>query len=580
MHERCNHRNMETISQWIRRGLLPVDPSVAACPDPICTACQFGKVHRKSHASNKGSIAAACSQPGDSVSADQLEAGYPGKIPFTKGLPTMKRYKYCNLLVDNYSRYIYPTFHETKHATELIQSKKEFQSFTAHHGVTIHKIRADNGVYSVSPFQLLCEQDNQELSFYAVGSHWQNGIAERHIGIVTETAWTLLLHACSQWPDVFTEEFRPFAIRHACTLHNASFRHDTKQSPHQMFTGVPSPWCIRDFRVFGCPVFVLNKRLQDGNSLPKWKARSWTGVYVGHSLQHAGNVLLIYNPATTHVSPQYHVVFDDQFKTVCGSAVSRDNLLQKLYDKALWSYKLPSVEATDLYLFESFWSDPPPLKKTSIREKPHHHNSLRHPKPCSPTMNQSQNHTVHPAPHPGNLRIHPSEQAPYPAGDHAAPPSEHAVSPASDHAALPSEHAATPPSNHAGDHATKPSKHAVRSDSDDATPPSERAGHPASDHVVLPGGHAQNLASNHASHESVPIRNLASDQAENLGEHATSHDVVHTGDFSAQATQTPYINLTPVACSAALLDYQHANGIQATVYTAHSTSSQSTLPGP
>ncbi len=40
------------------------------------------------------------------------------------------------------------------------------------------------------------------------------------------------------------------------------------------------------------------------------------GLYVGHSPSHAANVALIFNPRTGHVSPQFHVVFDDAFTTV------------------------------------------------------------------------------------------------------------------------------------------------------------------------------------------------------------------------------------------------------------------------
>jgi hypothetical protein len=188
---------------------------------------------------------------------------------------------------------VYPTFYETKHATELINSKTKFERFAGKFNVKIKRIRADNGVYSSTPFQLACEASQQELTFCAVGGHWQNGVTERHIGTITQTARTLLLHAITRWPKVLTKEFWPFTVRHACTFHNASINPATNLSPHECFTGEPPPWRISDFRVFGCPVFVLDKHLQDGDSLLKWRVRCWPGVYVRHSLQHAGNVPLV-----------------------------------------------------------------------------------------------------------------------------------------------------------------------------------------------------------------------------------------------------------------------------------------------
>jgi len=121
MHERCNHRHMADINKWIRQGLLPVSPSVASCPDPICHACQLGKARRRPHNKATGGITANASHPGEGVSADQLEAGCPGRIPTTKGLPTTKRYRYCNLWIDHATRFVFPTFHETKHANSILE---------------------------------------------------------------------------------------------------------------------------------------------------------------------------------------------------------------------------------------------------------------------------------------------------------------------------------------------------------------------------------------------------------------------------------------------------------------------------
>jgi hypothetical protein len=48
----------------------------------------------------------------------------------------------------------------------------------------------------------------------------------------------------------------------------------------------------------------------------KWEPQAWMGLYVGHSPSHAANIALILNPCTGHVSPQFHVVFDNDFTTV------------------------------------------------------------------------------------------------------------------------------------------------------------------------------------------------------------------------------------------------------------------------
>ena len=50
--------------------------------------------------------------------------------------------------------------------------------------------------------------------------------------------------------------------------------------------------------------------------IPKWEPRARMGIYVGRSPSHASNVALVLNPQTGHVSPQFHVVFDDDFTTV------------------------------------------------------------------------------------------------------------------------------------------------------------------------------------------------------------------------------------------------------------------------
>jgi hypothetical protein len=100
-----------------------------------------------------------------------------------------------------------------------------------------------------------------------------------------------------------------------------------------------------DLKVFGSPVYVLDKALQDGLIGPgKWKKRCYQGVYIGHSPHHASNVILVYNPKTWLVSPQYHVVHDESFDTVqidkmeAEAAAQLDAMMDDLFQTSRWQH--------------------------------------------------------------------------------------------------------------------------------------------------------------------------------------------------------------------------------------------------
>ena len=63
---------------------------------------------------------------------------------------------------------------------------------------------------------------------------------------------------------------------------------------------------------------MLDTRLQNCgvSGPPKWEPHSRIGMYLGHSPSHTGIVLLVWNPTTGRVIPQYHLLFDNDFITV------------------------------------------------------------------------------------------------------------------------------------------------------------------------------------------------------------------------------------------------------------------------
>ena len=74
---------------------------------------------------------------------------------------------------------------------------------------------------------------------------------------------------------------------------------------------------LKNYHPIGCPCYVLDSRVQTNpKGLPKWEPRARLAIYVGHSPVHAGSIALVLNPKTGLVSPQFHVVFDDNFTTI------------------------------------------------------------------------------------------------------------------------------------------------------------------------------------------------------------------------------------------------------------------------
>jgi len=96
-------------------------------------------------------------------------------------------------------------------------------------------------------------------------------------------------------------------------------------SPNDLFTGTnSSPQKLKDMHVWGCPVYVLDPTLQQGKKLPRWQPKSRKGIFVGFSQSHSSNVPLVLNITTGHISPQYHIVFDDEFNTVASHTENDD----------------------------------------------------------------------------------------------------------------------------------------------------------------------------------------------------------------------------------------------------------------
>ena len=324
--------------------ILTKGKKTRSCPHPKCAACQLSKQYRKTpdsstvHANpdREMAIRRGDLQPGDCVSMDQYVCKVPGRLPHTRGKErTENKYSGGTIFIDHASQYVHVKHQVSLRVGETLQGKHKFENFAGEHGVKIKSYHADNHPFAAKEFREDLELQNQTITFSGVGAHHANGISERMIKSLTSWSRALLMQQLIHWPNEFRADLWPFAMNMAVHIWNNLPRAHHGFTPRELFTNERQPITLRyplqRTKVWGCPVWVLNPKLQDAKRIPKWSKRSRLGMYVGPSLEHSSDVGLVLNLDTGAVSAQYHVVYDETFSTVPGM------LTDAVFDEAEWN---------------------------------------------------------------------------------------------------------------------------------------------------------------------------------------------------------------------------------------------------
>jgi len=310
------HMNMARIQSLAKQGFFgSAHVKLSTCDPPLCKACLNREQHKRPLSpSTFHPIDASHLLPGDCVSGDQLESTHPGMVPAYKGIPTKATYHTGTLLVDHASRYLHFTLHHSTGVTEAITAKNSLVLLASSFNRSIKQYHTDNYIFSSKPFKDSCLQQKQKPTFCGINAHHQNGIAGRYIRSITKSARTMLINAMLSWPGIIHENLWPFAVQLAVDLHNNTPT-SAGLSPIKIFSGSKQSTPSSAFHPFGCPIYVLKSTLHQNLKIPRWKPRSRVGVYVGFSPHHASSVPLILSTTKGLISPQFHVVFDDNFST-------------------------------------------------------------------------------------------------------------------------------------------------------------------------------------------------------------------------------------------------------------------------
>jgi hypothetical protein len=133
-------------------------------------------------------------RPGSNTWIDHVDAANVSGYTWQhKGRPTLKKYKNLMLFLDHKTRLVYPSFQESKTATEACRSKYDYEKFAPRYSVTVDSYHADNAAFHSETFQKAIDNKNQKLNFIGVNAQWQNGLVERSNGTLCDAARSIMM---------------------------------------------------------------------------------------------------------------------------------------------------------------------------------------------------------------------------------------------------------------------------------------------------------------------------------------------------------------------------------------------------
>jgi hypothetical protein len=148
LHETYAHADMREIQQQIKNCEIKAHRQVATCQIPKCILCLESKGKKRSHKQHCGSITRTITKdenhPGSNTSIDHVDAAnVPGYTWQHKGRPTLNKYNNLMIFVDHKTCMVYPSFQESKTASEACRSKCDYEKFAKRYNVTIDSYHAD-----------------------------------------------------------------------------------------------------------------------------------------------------------------------------------------------------------------------------------------------------------------------------------------------------------------------------------------------------------------------------------------------------------------------------------------------------
>ncbi|KAD7477395.1 hypothetical protein E3N88_00531 [Mikania micrantha] len=285
-HRRLGHVNFKNMNQLVKHGLVRGLPVKDFSCDENCYACLKGKQHKVSFPPIGDPKSIACLQ------VLHMDLFGPVRIM------SMAKKKYCLVIVDDYSRFVWTFFLHSK--DKAAKSIIHFVLYVEkQYSLPVKCVRSDNGTefrnHILDEFYL---SKGIKRQYSIPRTPEQNGVVERKNRTLIEAARTML--ADSGLPLTFWAE----AVNTACYVQNRVLVNQRLLKTLYEVLHNLTP-LISFFRAFGCPCYILNTKDQ----LQRFDSKVDEGYFVGYSS--TCKAYRVFNCRTKVVEETLHVKFNE-----------------------------------------------------------------------------------------------------------------------------------------------------------------------------------------------------------------------------------------------------------------------------
>ncbi|GKA25086.1 putative ribonuclease H-like domain-containing protein [Tanacetum coccineum] len=260
-HRRLGHINFKNINKLVKENLVRGLPLKRFENDQTYVACLKGKQHR---ASCKSKVLNPITKPLFMLHMDLFGPTF---------MSSLMHKKYCLVVTDDYSRFTWVFFLETKDETSEILKNfiKEIENLV---DKKVKIIGCNNGTeFKNKVMDDFCREKGIRREYSIARTPQQNGVAERRNRTLIEAARTMLVDF--KLPTTFWAK----AVSTAYYVQNrVLIVKPHNKTPYELFRGFKLD--LSFMRPFGCHVTILNTL----DNLGKFDGKSDEGFFVGYSL--------------------------------------------------------------------------------------------------------------------------------------------------------------------------------------------------------------------------------------------------------------------------------------------------------